>query len=127
MDFNRANFPQFQLTKWSFFLQSTTHNAPYVHPRLDSILEMCRTFPDCFLCVSFSKFTFYKKILSGIPQECEPICIIIRTNILIGLIWVKQLAKVISRQQKNGRQRVVHLLDFPCWMQLLLSADNLYK
>ena len=24
---------------------STTRNAPYVHPRLDSILKLCRTFP----------------------------------------------------------------------------------
>ena len=28
-----------------FFVHSTTGNAPYVHPRLDSILELCLTFP----------------------------------------------------------------------------------
>ena len=36
---------QFWLTKSSFFVHSTTRNAPYVHPRLDSILKLCRTFP----------------------------------------------------------------------------------
>ena len=36
---------QFRVTKWSFFVHSTTRNAPNVQPRLDSILELCRTFP----------------------------------------------------------------------------------
>ena len=54
MDFNRdeptcyrSHFPsegQFGLTKWSFVVHSTTHNVPYVHPRLDSILELSQTF-----------------------------------------------------------------------------------
>ena len=35
---------QFRLTKWNFFLHSTTRNAPYVHPMLDWILELYRTF-----------------------------------------------------------------------------------
>ena len=39
---------QFQLIKWSFFEHSTTRNGPYVHLRLDSILELCRTFPIAF-------------------------------------------------------------------------------
>ena len=37
-----------------FFVHSTTRNAPYVQPRLESILELCWTFPfvvcDVFLC-----------------------------------------------------------------------------
>ena len=33
---------QFQLTKWSFFVQST--NGLYVHPGFDSIIELCLTF-----------------------------------------------------------------------------------
>ena len=36
---------QFPLIKWSFFENSTTHNMPYVYPRLDYILELCQTFP----------------------------------------------------------------------------------
>ena len=50
MDFNRAGteleFPYASSgLKWSFFVHSTTYNAPYVHPRLDSILELCQTYP----------------------------------------------------------------------------------
>ena len=45
---NKFFLRQFRLTKWSFFVHSTTRNAPYVHPRLDSILVLCRTFSiDC--------------------------------------------------------------------------------
>ena len=32
-------------TKWIVLVPITTRNAPYVYPRLDSILELCRTFP----------------------------------------------------------------------------------
>ena len=31
--------------KWRFFVHITTLNAPYVHLRLDLILELCMTFP----------------------------------------------------------------------------------
>ena len=51
MDYNRAEptcyrtyfcLRQFQLTKWSLFVHTTTRiNAPYVHPMLDSILDLC--------------------------------------------------------------------------------------
>ena len=56
MDFNRAE-PTSHATELIFvtpvpankmeffFIHSTTRNAPYVHLRLDSILELCRTFP----------------------------------------------------------------------------------
>ena len=39
---------QFRRTYWSFLVHSTTRNAPYVHPRLVSILELCQTFPNGF-------------------------------------------------------------------------------
>ena len=32
------------LTKWSFLVHSTTRNAPDIHPRRDSILELRQTF-----------------------------------------------------------------------------------
>ena len=32
-------------SKMEFFVHSTPCNTPYVHPRLDSILELCWTFP----------------------------------------------------------------------------------
>ena len=37
---------QFQLTKLSFLVHSTTRNAPYIHPSHDSILKLWRTFPN---------------------------------------------------------------------------------
>ena len=43
---NLFSIRQFQLTKWSFLVLSTTHNAPYIHPSHDSILELWRTFPN---------------------------------------------------------------------------------
>ena len=55
MDFNRAeptfSLHKFGLTKWSLFVHS---NAPYVHPRLDSVLQLCWAFqikyiPSCQL------------------------------------------------------------------------------
>ena len=53
MDFNSAEpkyygtyFPlhQFQLSKWSFFIHSTTRNAPDIHRRLHLILYLCWAF-----------------------------------------------------------------------------------
>ena len=35
---------QFRLTKWSFLVHSSTHNAPDIHPSHDLILELWRTF-----------------------------------------------------------------------------------
>ena len=72
MDFNRAeptcyrtNFPyaSFRITKWSLFIHSTTHNAPYVHPRLDSILELCPAFPIELMTVPLGNVSifFYRK------------------------------------------------------------------
>ena len=36
---------QFRLTKLRFFVHSTMCNAPYIHPRLDLILQLCWAFP----------------------------------------------------------------------------------
>ena len=53
MDFTKAeltmsNFPfAFPASKMErLVVRSTTRIAPYVHPRLDSILELCRTLPN---------------------------------------------------------------------------------
>ena len=34
----------FRPTKWNFFVHSNMRNAPYIHPRLDSFLELCQIF-----------------------------------------------------------------------------------
>ena len=54
---------QFRLIKWSFFVHSTTRDAPYVHPRLDSILELWRTFPNASLTILIFIMTFIKYFL----------------------------------------------------------------
>ena len=43
---NFFSIRQFWLTKWSFLVNSTMRNAPYMHPSHDSILELWRTFPN---------------------------------------------------------------------------------
>ena len=46
MSQNQSSLRQFPLTKWSFSVHSTTTRiVPYVHSRLDSILELNRAFP----------------------------------------------------------------------------------
>ena len=44
MVLNKFSKGQFQLTKWSFLVHSTTRNAAYIHPSHDSILELWQTF-----------------------------------------------------------------------------------
>ena len=38
---NLFSIHQFWLTKWSFLVQITTRNAPYIHPKHDLIPENC--------------------------------------------------------------------------------------
>ena len=56
---NFISIGQFQLTKWSFLVHSTTRNAPYIHPSHDSILELWWTFPNVYILC-----TFVRKVLS---------------------------------------------------------------
>ena len=78
LDFNRAepkyyrtNFPlhQIGLTKWSFFVHSTTSNALYVHPRLDSIFHLCWALEsaiavETFKCINISTSTCNKGLVN---------------------------------------------------------------
>ena len=59
MDFNRAE-PTYYRTifltpvpgsKTELFVLTTMHNSPYLHPRLNSILELCQTFPIAYIQV----------------------------------------------------------------------------
>ena len=47
---NEFSLGLFPLAKCSFFVHSTMRNAPYVHPRLDSILKLCRTMSNELNC-----------------------------------------------------------------------------
>ena len=60
---------QFTLTKWIFFVHSTMPNAPYVQPRLDLILELCRTFWIGFIY----DLTFCEHVSNALMSLC--ICI----------------------------------------------------
>ena len=46
---NLFSIRQFRITKWSFLVHNTTHNAPYIQPSHDLILELWRTFPNAFV------------------------------------------------------------------------------
>ena len=43
---NLFSIRQFRLTKWSFLVHSTTHNAPHIHPSHNLIPELWQTFPN---------------------------------------------------------------------------------
>ena len=66
---NLISIREFRLTKWSFLVHSTTHNAPYIHPGHDLILESWRSFPnaarhaDCYM-LSMLYPTFYMLLLN---------------------------------------------------------------
>ena len=52
----------------------------------------------------FFKINFFKKILSGIPVECQTVWIQIRTDILAGLIWDQTVFKVDQQTTLVGKE-----------------------
>ena len=50
-----------------------------------------------------SKSFFFKKILSGIPSECQTDWILIRPDILSGLIWVQTVYKGFQQTTVGGK------------------------
>ena len=50
--------------KMELNIQRTMRNAPYVHPRLDSILELCRTFSIDPTAVIFSLTVLFTAFLA---------------------------------------------------------------
>ena len=46
--------------KWSFSVHITMANAPYVHPRLDLILEVCQTFLIVAQYVAFAVSLYFE-------------------------------------------------------------------
>ena len=43
--------------------------------------------------IFLSSADIFQNILSGMPSECQTVWIQIRTNILLGLIWVQTVGK----------------------------------
>ena len=49
----------------AFGVQSATRNEPYVHPRLDSVFELCRTFPIAAAVLGFWKMVCSNPVVMG--------------------------------------------------------------
>ena len=54
--------------------------------------------------LTFFKTNFLQKILSGIPSEDEKDWIQIRSNILLGLIWVQSVCKGYEQMTLVGNE-----------------------
>ena len=60
-----------------------------------------------FFCrlLTFSKFIFFQKILSGTVSECQTVRVQIKPDISMGLIWFQTLlAKISSRRQNSTKK-----------------------
>ena len=74
----------------------------------------------CFFVVCwFFQNQFFRKILSGIPSECQTDWIQIRPNILSGLIWVQSVCK--SYQQTTIGYKELNLKVL-IWMEYIQYA-----
>ena len=58
----------------------------------------------------FSK-SLFKKILSGIPSECQTVWIQIRPDILSGLIWVQTVYDGYQQTALAWKELIVHFID----------------
>ena len=49
----------------------------------------------CFFvaCLFFQNQFFFEKIISGIQSECQTVCIQMRPDVLLHLIWVLTVCK----------------------------------
>ena len=52
----------------------------------------------------FFQNQLFQKILSEIPSECQTVCILIRPNILSGLIWVQTVCKGYQQTKLEGKE-----------------------
>ena len=67
--------------------------ASFLHVTVNSLPPQKFFVLFCRLLIFFSKSTFSKNSLSGIPSECQTDLIQIRSEILSGLIWVQYVCK----------------------------------
>ena len=69
----------------------------------------------CRLSIFF-KNQLFRKILSGIPSECQTDWIQIRSVILLGLIWVLTVCKGYQQTTLGGKE-----------LKLLFSAETVLE
>ena len=61
----------------------------------------------CFLLITyFFQNQLFGKTLSGIPLECQRVWIQIRTDILLGLIWVETVCKRDQQRTLVGEELI---------------------
>ena len=70
------------------------------------ILCLLGIFSYFFVVCCFYKINFFKKILSGIPSECQTVWIQIRLDILSGLIWVQTVCKGYQQMTPVGKELI---------------------
>ena len=72
---------------------------------------------------SFFEYQFFRKILSGLPSECQTVWIQIRPDLLSGLIWVQTLGKLYQETTLTGKELTsshykypfIHLVSYPAF------------
>ena len=79
----------------------------------------------CFLSSVdlFVEISFFEK-KSGMPSECQTISILIRPDVLSGVIWVRLFTKVISRRQRLEFQNkfgthCTYFVEYIFWGELI--------
>ena len=107
MDFNRAeptcyranSLFQFRLKKWSFQVQSITRSVPYVHSRLDSILELCRA--------------FWIVLMLAINELINYVCVFSVVSLFCGVSHNVTFSFAILLQRERERERERELVNLP--------------
>ena len=56
----------------------------------------------------FQNLFFFRKILSGLPLECQTVWIKIRPDILSGLVWVPTVCKCYQTRILVGKESTSH-------------------
>ena len=90
--------------------------------------KFCMLFFGCLLI--FSKSSFLKKNLSGMPSECQTVWIQVRPDVLSGLIWIQtvcigyQQMTLVGKVLTHGPE-VIKL--FSCSTQLSTEFQLLIK
>ena len=57
-----------------------------------------------FCRLLFFQIQLFRKILSGIPSECQTVWIQIRPNLLLGLIWVQTVCESYQQTTPVGEE-----------------------
>ena len=77
----------------------------YTGPGLALCLDVVNFHLFCRLLISFKiKIQLFRKILSGIPSQCQTVSIQIKTDVLSVLIWVQTVCKGYQQMTLVGKE-----------------------